>query len=85
MNIDEAILLIKQELSKAEKIHPEWPTDKIHAAAIVSEESGELVQACNDYVNDIFDRSTKEKYHKIVMQTEAIHTAVTAIRFLINM
>lgn len=83
ISFDEAILLIKQELNRAEKIHPVWPTDKIHAAAIVSEESGELVQACNNYKNR--DPEQYETALWLNVKTEAIHTAVTAIRFLINM
>lgn len=81
MTFEDAILLIKQELERAEKLHPVWPTDKIHAAAIVSEESGELVQACNNILNYI--GCTEEDYYKV--KKEAVHTAVTAIRFLINM
>lgn len=35
------ILAIGHELESAKKKFPEWPTDKIHAAAIVAEECGE--------------------------------------------
>jgi len=76
MTYHEAILLIYQELGRAETIHPVWPEDAIHAAAIVSEEAGELVQAANDF---IYDSGAKDK-----MQTEAVHTGAMAIRFLIN-
>jgi len=85
MKFEDTILLIKQELERAKKLHPVWPKDKIHAAAVVSEESGELVQACNDYegCDPIKDVNIREHYNK--METEAVHTATMAIRFLINM
>jgi len=85
MKFEDAILRIKQELHRAETLHPVWPTDKIHAAAIVSEESGELVQACNNHESgDKSDLREMDHLRKKV-ELEAIHTAVTAIRFLINM
>jgi hypothetical protein len=37
MLIDE----ILAEVKRAETLHPHWPPDPIHGAAIVSEESGE--------------------------------------------
>jgi hypothetical protein len=36
---------IAQELAKAEAKHPNWPTNLIKQAAIVSEEAGELIRA----------------------------------------
>lgn len=60
--------LIK-ELRRAEQIHPDWPEDLIHAAAIVSEEAGELVKAAN-------------QGDKVSMKREAIHTGAMVIRFL---
>jgi NTP pyrophosphatase (non-canonical NTP hydrolase) len=61
--------LIYKEVSRARKLHPDWPSDPIHAAAIVSEEAGELVRACND-----LDMTSS--------LDEAVHVAATAIRFL---
>ena len=68
---------ILMELQRAEKKFPEWPKDHIHQAAIVAEESGELVKAAlqNHYEGgDIFS-----------MKREAIHTAAMALRFLKNL
>jgi len=84
---DEAVKLILAELERAETLHPIFPIDKIHAAAIVSEESGELVQACNDYVFDkvSLPPKTREEYFKLLMTEEAVQIGAMAIRFLINM
>jgi len=68
--------LVVTELERAKAKHPNWPTDIIHAAAIVGEESGELTRACLRY-----------KYEGGLLNnslTEAIHTAATAIRFIEN-
>jgi len=76
MKIDDVIDLLKLELESAERKHPCWPTDPIHAAAIVAEESGELIQAAIDYV--YAGKSRKE------LVAEAIQTAAMGIQFLIN-
>lgn len=70
------ILNIVAELQRAEQKHPQWPTDIIHAAAVVGEESGELTQAALQYHYENGGMAT--------CQVEAIHVAVTAIRFLKN-
>ena len=41
---EDSIALIEEELIRARDKFPKWPVDPIHAAAIVSEEAGELVQ-----------------------------------------
>ena len=45
MNIEIALAQIFSEVERAEKLHPDWPTNPIHQAAIVTEEAGELLQA----------------------------------------
>ena len=70
--------MIQQELRKAVVKHPNWPRDPIHQAAVVSEEAGELVQACLDSVYD------PRKTEGVKVQREAIQVAASAIRFLIN-
>jgi len=74
-----------KELQDAEKKYPEWPRDIIHAAAIVIEEAGELVQATLNY------RYNKQKYSKEEfnvyfekIKKEAIQTGAMALRFLKN-
>lgn len=67
---------ILKELERAESIHPEWPDDPIHAAAIMMEEAGEVVKAVNDAVEKGSDTDD--------CKMEAIHTAAMCIRFLKN-
>lgn len=74
---NQIINLIIEELIRAELKHPDWPTDVVYKAAIVSEESGELMRAAVQYEmegGDIED-----------VRTEAIQTAATCIRLLLNL
>ena len=71
----EAILeSVITELDMAKAKWPDWPVDPVHAAAVVSEEAGELVQAANDfcYSGGDLDR----------MKAEAIQTVAMGLRFL---
>lgn len=70
-------LVIDIELDKATKKHPDWPTDIIHAAAIVMEEAGELIQACLDVV--YFEGKLED------VRDEAISVAAMAKRFLFHL
>jgi hypothetical protein len=73
--IIEAIL---KELNIAENKFPDWPTDWIHAAAIVAEEAGELTRASLQLTYE----DHKISWHDA--EKEAIQTAAMAIRFLKN-
>lgn len=74
MNEAEAFKAINEELGRARQKFPWWPPDKIHAAAIVAEEAGELIKASLQicYEGGVLEDAEKE----------AIHTAAMAIRFL---
>lgn len=72
-----AATAIEAELRKARKQWPDWPEDAVHAAAIVAEEAGELVQAANR-IRETGRGSVDD------LATEAIQTAATAIRFLVE-
>lgn len=48
MTPDKALELIIAELRAAEKKHPGWPEDKVHALAILAEEAGEAVKEALD-------------------------------------
>jgi len=73
-NLQFIIDAIMEEVARAESKHPDWPSDMIHAAAIVGEESGELTRAALQW--------TYENADIIEAQKEAIQVACTAIRFL---
>lgn len=68
---------IEAEVHRAEKKHPGWPDDIVHASAIVNEESGELIRAA---LNHWYFKESKEEIRK-----EAIQTAATCIRLLKNL
>lgn len=65
---------ILEELERAEKKHQQWPVDVIHAAAIITEESGELMRAALQWN---YENGQQEELKK-----EAIQTAAMCIRFL---
>jgi NTP pyrophosphatase (non-canonical NTP hydrolase) len=70
---------VAKELVKAEAKHPEWPTDPLHAIAIIGEEFGELTQAVLQV--------TYEPGKSLItdVQREAAQTAAMALRFLQSM
>ena len=76
MKIEIALAQIFSEVERAEKRHPDWPSNPIHQAAIVTEEAGELLQASLNL--------NEHKGSKKAIITEAIHTAASALRFLKN-
>ena len=46
-NVGRMIEITMIELDRAEMLFPVFPADPVHAAAIIAEEAGELVRACN--------------------------------------
>lgn len=68
---------IIHELTKAKTKWPEWPVDPIHAAAILAEEAGELVQAANDFC---YSGGSIEQ-----MELEARQCGAMSARFLENL
>lgn len=64
------------EVNRARSMFPRWPTDPIHAAALVAEECGELQQAVLEAVYEPAKLSWPN------VRVEAIHTAAMCIRFL---
>jgi hypothetical protein len=77
MTRQEIINLIISEIERAETKHPDWPMDKVYAATIVAEESGELTRACLQYEAE--NGSLNE------IKKEAIQTACTCIRLIENL
>ena len=74
MTYEQVTELVMAEIERAKTKWPGWPLDPVHAAAVVAEESGELVQAAMRYYYE--DGAVDP------MVTEALHTAATAIRFI---
>ena len=74
MNRHEIMTMVMAELDHARNIYPIWPKDRIHQAAIVMEEAGELVQASLQQHYEPHKGGNPIK--------EAVQTAAMAIRFL---
>jgi len=74
---DTIVLLIESELHIAKHKHPDWPTDPVHAAAIVAEESGELIRAA-------IQLKIEKTGSLAALEREAIQTIATAVRLLEN-
>jgi hypothetical protein len=70
-----AIELMIAELSKAQKKHPEWPSDILHAIAILQEEIGELQRAA---VNWNYENGNQEEIIKEALQCGAMLFRVLA-------
>lgn len=68
---------IEAEKLRAEKQHPYWPEDIIHAVSIMNEEAGESIRAALNYM-----------YHDGTMQElkeELIQTGAMVVRCLENL
>ena len=71
------IVQILGELERAEKLHPNFPADLIHQVAIMSEESGETMQAA---LNHVYHGDEKAK-----VKAELIQTGAMVLRCLKNL
>lgn len=71
---------IIEEYFSAKDKFPAWPADKIHAAAVVAEECGELVKAAVDHEYPECRKDGRDTVDQ--MRREAIQTAAMCIRFL---
>ena len=69
-----ALQIILDELKKAKKKWPYWLDDPVHAAGVLNEEAGELMQACLDFS---YSQGSIDQ-----MQLEAAQVGAMAIRFL---
>ena len=68
---------VLDEIVRAHEKFPSWPSDIIHASAIVAEKNGKLTQATL--------KSLYEQGNPFDAEKEAIQVACTALRFLNNM
>ena len=77
MNLPLALTQLVNEFNRAGSLHPIWPTDIIHQAAMVAEEAGEVVRAANNH-----------KWHGKPIEevrTELAHTGAMCIRMLMHL
>lgn len=70
---------VRAELDRAIAKFPTWPTDPLHALAVLGEEYGELTKATLQAVYEPHKSSMKD------VRAEAIQTAAMALRFLASL
>jgi hypothetical protein len=78
-DINQVFFDVMTELARALKLWPQWPTDPLHALAVVGEEFGELTQATLQHVYEP-EKSSLEDVKK-----EAIHSMTMHLRFLLSL
>jgi hypothetical protein len=83
MNRSKIFAEIDKEIKRAENKFPIWPDDFVIQAAIVCEESGELLKATLDFRNCGGSVAKLEAIMQDI-KMEAIQTAAMAIRFIEN-
>lgn len=73
-----ALIVAELERVRQPGMYPGWQADLVHAAAIASEESGEVVKAVNDYAWEGGDALLEEIFR------EGIQAAAMWVRFLVE-
>lgn len=74
-----AMSQVADEVARATVKFPTWPTDPLHAVAVLGEEFGELTKAVLQSVYEPHKSSPDD------VRTEAIQTAAMALRFLASL
>jgi NTP pyrophosphatase (non-canonical NTP hydrolase) len=77
MNIEQ---LVQAELARAVAKFPTWPTDPLHALAVLGEEFGELTKAMLQHTYEPHKGVTTED-----IRDEAIQTAAMALRLAMSL
>ena len=67
------------EVARATEKFPGWPTDPLHALAVLGEEFGELTQAMLQRVYEPHKATDED------VRTEAVQTAAMALRLLFSL
>ena len=70
---------VLKEIERAMSKCPPWPTDPLHAVAVVGEEFGELMKAVVEHTYEP-QKSTRED-----VRTEAMQLACVALRFVMSL
>ena len=75
---------ILDEVKRATRKFPEWPTDPLHALAVLGEEYGELNKAVLQLTYEP-EKFTTHSAGKRQVREEALQTAAMAVRFLMSL
>lgn len=81
MNIEEAIKEVLDELERATAKFPTWPTDPLHALAVLGEEYGELNKAMLQLTYEPHKAGSSIDH----VWEEAIQTAAMSIRLAMSL
>lgn len=76
MTLFEVSSLVNEEMAKAIAKFPTWPTDPLHALAVLGEEYGELNKAMLQLVYEPHKTNAEE------VRKEAVQCAAMALRLL---
>lgn len=76
---ENAARLAVGEVEKATRKFPTWPTDPLHALAVLQEEVGELTKEVVQFTYE------PHKSSLVAVRVEAIQTAAMALRFLMSL
>jgi hypothetical protein len=71
---------VKAEVERAQKLHPVWPSDPLHALAILGEEFGELTRAMVQLTYE-----TEKVSSPACVAEEALQTAAMALRLMLHL
>lgn len=72
-----AINQVLAELERAKAKFPTWPTDPLHALAVLGEEFGELTKSMLQFTYEPHKKVTRQD-----IRSEAIQTAAMALRLV---
>jgi len=70
---------LRLEVARATRKFPTWPTDPIHAAAVLAEEAGEVQKAVLQAVYE------PHKSGPLDVRAEVVQTAAMCLRFLASL
>ena len=77
MNIEQQV---QAELARSVAKFPTWPTDPLHALAVLGEEFGELTKAMLQFTYE-----PNKKVTRMDIRAEAIQTAAMALRLAMSL
>lgn len=72
---------VRDELLRAMKKHPTWPTDPLHALGVLNEEVGELQKAVLQLVYE----PVPQPVTRDDVRAEALQCAAMCLRFLLSL